>query len=101
VSAPWRERLRPHTPESFCRALSLFIQNGKEDCMSALLTVNEHPVERVARVGLGVALIVMAVMGTIGVWGYIGVVPLLTGALGSCPLYTLFGLSTCPVKTRA
>jgi Protein of unknown function (DUF2892) len=69
--------------------------------MSALLTVNEHPVERVARVGLGVALIVMAVMGTIGVWGYIGVVPLLTGALGSCPLYTLFGLSTCPVKTRA
>jgi hypothetical protein len=69
--------------------------------MSALLTVNEHPVERVARVGLGVALIAMAAMGTIGVWGYIGVVPLLTGALGSCPLYTLFGLSTCPVKTRA
>ena len=69
--------------------------------MSALLKVNEHPVERVARVGLGVALIAMAAMGTIGVWGYIGVVPLLTGALGSCPLYTLFGLSTCPVKTRA
>lgn len=69
--------------------------------MSSLLKVNEHPVERVARVALGVGLIAMAAMGTIGVWGYIGVVPLLTGAVGSCPLYTLFGLSTCPVKTRA
>lgn len=69
--------------------------------MSALLKVNEHPVERVARVVLGVALVAMAATGTIGVWGYIGVVPILTGALGSCPLYTLFGISTCPVKTRA
>lgn len=69
--------------------------------MSTFLKVNEHPVERVVRVALGVGLIAMAAMGTIGVWGYIGVVPLLTGAMGSCPLYTLFGLSTCPVKTRA
>lgn len=69
--------------------------------MSGLLKVNEHPVERVVRVALGVGLIAMAAMGTIGAWGYIGVVPVLTGALGSCPLYTLFGLSTCPVKTRA
>ena len=69
--------------------------------MSGLLKVNEHPVERVVRVALGVGLIAMAAMGTIGAWGYIGVVPVLTGALGSCPIYTLFGLSTCPVKTRA
>jgi len=69
--------------------------------MSSLLTVNEHPIERVARVVLGVALVGMAAMGTIGAWGYIGVVPLLTGALGTCPLYTLLGVSTCPVKTRA
>ena len=68
--------------------------------MGGLMKTNEHPVERVLRVALGVALIGMAVSGTIGVWGYIGVVPLLTGALGSCPLYTLFGISTCPVKTR-
>lgn len=69
--------------------------------MSGLLKVNEHPVERVVRVALGVGLIAMAAMGTIGAWGYIGVVPVLTGALGSCPIYTLFGLSTCPMKTRA
>ena len=68
--------------------------------MGSFLKTNEHPVERVARVALGVALIGMAVMGTIGAWGYIGVVPLLTGALGSCPLYSLFGISTCPVKTK-
>jgi len=68
--------------------------------MSSLLTVNEHPIERVVRVVLGVALIGMAAMGTIGAWGYIGVVPVLTGALGTCPLYTLLGISTCPVKSR-
>ncbi len=68
--------------------------------MSNLLTVNEHSIERVARVVLGVALVGMAAMGTIGAWGYVGVVPILTGAVGTCPLYTLLGISTCPVKTR-
>ena len=65
----------------------------------SFLSVNEHPVERVARVGLGVALIVLAAMGTIGMWGYIGVVPLLTGAVGNCPLYSLLGISTCPTRS--
>ncbi len=69
--------------------------------MSNLLKVNEHPVERIVRIGLGAGLVTMAAMGTIGVWGYIGVVPLLTGAIGSCPIYTLFGVSTCPMKSRA
>jgi hypothetical protein len=68
--------------------------------MSNWLKVNEHPVERVVRVILGVALVGMAAMGTIGVWGYIGVVPILTGALGTCPLYTVLGFSTCPVKAK-
>lgn len=69
--------------------------------MSNWLNVNEHPIERVVRVVLGVALVGMAAMGTIGAWGYIGVVPILTGAMGTCPLYTLLGFSTCPVKTKA
>jgi len=69
--------------------------------MSNWLKVNEHPIERGARVILGVALVAMAALGTIGAWGYIGVVPILTGALGTCPIYTMFGLSTCPVKTKA
>lgn len=69
--------------------------------MSNWLKVNEHPIERVARVVLGVVLVAMAAMGSIGAWGYIGVVPILTGALGTCPIYTMLGISTCPVKTRS
>ncbi len=66
--------------------------------MSGFLSVNEHPVERVVRVVLGMALVGLAAMGTIGAWGYIGVVPILTGATGSCPLYSLLGISTCPMR---
>jgi len=69
--------------------------------MHKLLPVNEHPVERGVRVGVGVLLVALAATGTIGVWGYIGILPILTGALGSCPLYTVFGFSTCPLKKSA
>jgi hypothetical protein len=68
--------------------------------MGRLLAVNEHPFERVLRVALGLALIGLAVSGGIGMWGYIGVVPLLTGVVGSCPLYSIFGISTCPIRTQ-
>ena len=66
--------------------------------LSTLLPGNEHPVDRVLRVALGVALLAIAFVGPKTPWGYVGAVPLLTGLLGSCPLYTLLGLSTCPVK---
>ena len=68
--------------------------------MSRLLPVNEHPVERGLRIALGLALVGLAATGTVGAWGYVGVVPVLTGLLGSCPLYTLLGFSTCPLKTQ-
>jgi len=68
--------------------------------MSAFLKVNEHPAERVIRGLLGVTLVALAVIGTIGAWGYVGVVPILTGLAGSCPLYSLFGISTCPMPTK-
>jgi len=68
--------------------------------MSAFLKVNEHPAERIARVVLGGALVMLAVSGTVGVWGYIGVVPIITGLAGTCPLYSLFGISTCPMPTK-
>lgn len=66
--------------------------------MSDFLRVNQHPVERVARVGLGMVLVGLAATGAIGLWGYLGVVPILTGTVGSCPIYTLAGISTCPVR---
>lgn len=64
------------------------------------MKTNEGLIDRTLRVALGLILIGLAATGTIGFWGYIGVVPLLTGAVGSCPLYSLVGVSTCPVKNR-
>lgn len=68
--------------------------------MEKLFPTNEHTVERILRVGLGVALVAFAVTGKVGAWGYVGIVPILTGLIGSCPLYTLLGFSTCPLKSQ-
>jgi hypothetical protein len=43
-----------------------------------------------------VGLVSLVFVGPQTPWGWIGVVPIVTGSLGSCPLYTLFGFSTCP-----
>ena len=56
--------------------------------------------DRIARIVVGVALILLAVTGTIGVWGWIGVVPIATGLMGWCPAYKLLGINTCPMKSR-
>jgi uncharacterized membrane protein YfcA len=54
--------------------------------------------DRTIRIVVGLALIAAAATGTIGLWGWVGVVPLLTGAMGWCPPYALLGLNTCSVK---
>ena len=59
---------------------------------------NVGSVDRIVRVVGGVALIALAATGTISAWGYIGIVPILTAAIGWCPAYLPFGISTC--KTR-
>lgn len=59
---------------------------------------NVGGIDRVLRIVLGVVLIALAVTGKLVPWGWIGVVPLLTGLFGTCPLYSLIGLSTCPMK---
>jgi hypothetical protein len=69
---------------------------GLEDIMRGFLKVNEHPAERIGRAGLGAALLGLTVTGVIGWWGYLGIVPFVTGLVGSCPIYTLAGISTCP-----
>ncbi len=66
-----------------------------------MLKKNVHPMERAARVVLGLALI--AAFFVLPDAGYrwlllIGIIPLVTGLAGSCPLYTVFGFSTCPTK---
>jgi hypothetical protein len=62
------------------------------------MKTNEGTLDRGLRMSAGVALIGMAAAGVVGMWGYIGVVPLLTGAAGFCPLYTLLGINTCPAR---
>jgi hypothetical protein len=63
---------------------------------SKFFTRNEHSVERVIRVLLGLALLSIVFVGPQTYWGLIGVIPLVTGLLGTCPLYSMVGFSTCP-----
>jgi hypothetical protein len=55
---------------------------------------NVGSIDRILRLVVGIALIALAATGTIGVWGYIGIVPIATAALGWCPGYWPFGIST-------
>ncbi len=62
------------------------------------MTVNEGVLDRALRIIVGMVLIGLVYTGKIGVWGWIGVVPLVTGAVGMCPVYSLLGIRTCPAK---
>ncbi|MES2091455.1 MAG: DUF2892 domain-containing protein [Pseudomonadota bacterium] len=62
------------------------------------MKANVGGLDRVARIGAGVALIALAVTGVVGMWGWIGVIPLATGLTGWCPAYLPFGISSCKVK---
>lgn len=62
------------------------------------MTKNEGGIDRTLRIVAGLALVAAAATGTVGVWGYVGVVPLLTGLMGWCPAYSLLGFNTCPMK---
>ncbi len=61
-----------------------------------LFPINQHPLERGVRVALGLVGLSLAFVGPQTAWGYLGAIPLLTGLVGSCPAYTLFGITTCP-----
>jgi hypothetical protein len=62
------------------------------------MNTNEGSIDRAARLLLGIALIAAAWSGAIGPWGWIGVVPLATAAIGWCPLYQLLGINTCGLR---
>ena len=59
---------------------------------------NVGGIDRILRIVVGVVLVGAAALGPIGWWGYIGLVPLLTGLFSMCPLYRLIGMNTC--RTR-
>jgi hypothetical protein len=60
---------------------------------------NVGGVDRILRVVVGLLLIALAATGTLGAWGYVGIVPIVTAAIGWCPAYLPFGFTSC--KTRS
>ena len=59
------------------------------------MKANVGTIDRVRRILAGVVLIALTLTGTIGLWGWIGLVPLATGVFRFCPLYPLLGINTC------
>lgn len=62
------------------------------------MKANVGGIDKVARIVVGLILIMLALTSTIGAWGWVGVVPLATGLFNFCPLYPLLGISTCKNK---
>lgn len=65
--------------------------------MSALLNRNEGSGDRAIRVLLGLAILSLYFVGPKTPWALLGFIPLVTGFIGRCPLYALFGFNTCPL----
>lgn len=72
-------------------------QEPSKTLVEKLFPRNEHTLDRALRVLLGVGLLATVFAGPKTPFGYLGLVPLVTGLLGSCPLYTLFGVGTCKI----
>ena len=61
---------------------------------------NVGGIDRILRIAIGLVLIALAATGTVGWWGWLGVVPLATGLFRFCPAYGLLGMNTCPMKDK-
>ena len=61
---------------------------------------NESNVDRAIRVVIGIAALALVFVGPRTPWGLLGLVPLITGIAGVCPLYRLVGLSTCSLPAK-
>ena len=59
---------------------------------------NVGTVDKVIRIILGLVLLALVFVGPQTPWGWIGVIPLVTGLIGFCPLYSVLGMNTCGAK---
>lgn len=64
------------------------------------MSCNVGTIDRALRIIAGLALIGLAATNTIGAWGWIGLLPLITGVVGYCPAYTLLKIRTCPAPKQ-
>jgi hypothetical protein len=65
-----------------------------------MFILNESALDRTLRVLLGIGLLSLTIVGPHTLWGLVGAVPLLTGLFGFCPIYRVFGYSTCPMPRK-
>ena len=63
------------------------------------MKANVGNLDRALRILVGAVLIALTLAGSIGPWGWLGVVPILTGLFRFCPAYTLLGIRTCPADS--
>jgi hypothetical protein len=64
------------------------------------MKLNVGGIDRALRIIVGLVLIALAATHQVGWWGWLGVIPLATGLVRFCPLYTMLGLNTCPMKAK-
>lgn len=61
---------------------------------------NVGGIDKLLRIIVGAVLIVLAITGTIGWWGYLGIILLATGLINFCPIYAIIGVKTCPLDKK-
>lgn len=59
---------------------------------------NESAIDRIIRLVIGIALLSLVFVGPKTPWGWLGIIPLATAAIGFCPLYRLVGINTCELR---
>ena len=60
---------------------------------------NIGSIDRVLRIIVGLGVISLVFWGPHTLWGWLGLIPLVTAVIGWCPLYSVLGIRTCPVKS--
>ena len=61
---------------------------------------NVGGIDRILRIVIGLVLVILAATGTVGWWGWLGLIPIGTGLFRFCPLYPLLGISSCATRER-
>ncbi|PCI48265.1 MAG: hypothetical protein COB49_06175 [Alphaproteobacteria bacterium] len=62
------------------------------------MKINVGKLDKILRIVVGIALVASALAGYFVPWGWIGIIPLVTGLIGWCPAYSIFGISSCPLS---
>jgi hypothetical protein len=81
------------------RNIELTMTANLIDTRRAAMPRNEGTIDRILRVAVGLAILSLAFIGPKTPWAYLGLLPLITGLVGFCPAYALFGWRTCRPKS--